>query len=62
MSEKWTWGDEDKIVEKEVDTSPSFKYVVDLLDYERSEEISRLSNYLKMRTLRQKIVDLIRRR
>ncbi len=61
MKEGWKWGDENK-VEKEVDNSPSFNNLADLFDYEYGEELKRLDNFFKIRTLRQKIVDLIARR
>lgn len=62
MKEGWKWGEKDKMKKIEVDDSPSFNNLADLFDYEYNEELKRLDNFFKVRTLRQKIVDLIARR
>jgi len=63
MKEGWKWGEKKEISE---DLGPSFNNLADLFDYELSEELKRLDNYFKntetKKQLRQRLVDLIRRR
>jgi hypothetical protein len=59
MKEGWKWGEKKEMSE---DLGPSFNNLADLFDYELGEELKRLDDFFKIRSLREKIVDLIRRR
>lgn len=62
MKEGWKWGDEESKKVDPEESGPSFNNLADLFDYEFGEELKRLDNFFKIRSLREKIVDLIRRR